>query len=137
MGSDDLALYEYEDTLTCDLHASYSQKSENVYELDLPGSAEGADEVFAVMEYEANTAKLIKDGETIADNFYTGQEWEIGLKRYFDIYGESDRFSAEVVLEPLREDEKVYLQTWPAMKNGSVSKFVNIHLIVQYCIKIS
>ncbi len=95
-----------------------------------------ADEIFAHIGYEADTARLIKDGQVIADSFYTGQDWEIGLKRYYDSFGKGERLDFEVSLEPLREDEKVYLQTWPEMEDGCACRLVHLHLIVQYCIKI-
>ena len=137
LSSDCFASYEYKEILKNDLRADFSTDSSVRYTLDLPGRLSGADEIFASIEYEAEEASLYKDGEKIADNFYTGQEWEIGLKRYFDIYGENDRLSMDVELVPLKEDEKVYLQTWPKMVDGEASRLVNIHLIVQYCIKIS
>ncbi len=137
LSSDSLAAYEYKEMLKNDLKAEFCADSDTKYTLDLPGRLSGACEIFASIEYEAEEASLLKDGEKIADNFYTGQEWEIGLKRYFDIYGENDRLSMDVELVPLKADEKIYLQTWPEMVDGKASRLVNIHLIVQYCIKIS
>ena len=119
------------------LSAEFTQKGENLYEIRLPGNLDGHSEIFACINYEANTAKLIKDGETVDDNFYTGQSFDIGLKRYYDRFGESDKISFDLELEPLMENEGVYLQNWPIMHDGKASSLVNILLIVQYCIKIS
>ena len=61
----------------------------------------------------------------------------MGLKRYFDKYGEGDELTFDLELEPLYENDKIYLQNWPTMRDGKACQLVNILLIVQYCIKIS
>ena len=137
MSGDAFALYEYDKELTNDLKAEFVAESDTEYEISLPGALNGAKEIFASIAYEANTARLVKDGKAIADSFYTGQEWEIGLKRFYDIYGENDRFTVRAELSPLKENDSIYLQKWPKMENGQASRILNIHLIVQYCIKIS
>jgi hypothetical protein len=134
---DCFALYEKTEAITNNLKASFSKKSDQHYEIKLPGSLNGASEIFAYIDYEANTAALFKDGVKLDDNFYTGQEFEVGLKRYFDRFGQGQELVFDLELEPLKEDEKVYLQNWPAMENGTASRLVNILLMVQYCIKIS
>lgn len=136
-GSDIFAIYEGKETLTCTQRASFEKISGDTYTVKLPGNLAGAEEIFAQIEYAANTAGLYKDGKLVADSFYTGQLWEIGLKRFIDRYGESDTLEFTAELEPLFEGDKIYLQTWPEMQDGKASQIFYIHLIVQYCIKIA
>ena len=137
LGGDAFALYQGTGRLENNLSAEFTEKSETDYEIWLPGRLGGAGEIFAGIEYEAGTARLLKDGEILDDNFYTGQDFEVGLKRYFDKFGESDKLSFDLELEPLYENDKIYLQNWPTMRDGKACRLVNILLIVQYCIKIS
>ncbi len=135
--SDALAVYEYEKNFENNLVAGFKEISEGKYEIRFPGDLYGADEIFAHISYEAESAKLSKDDVTIADNFYTGQEWEIGLKRFYDRFGRSEALLLDADLVPLKADDKIYLQDWPEISNGSVAKIVYILLIVQHRIKIS
>ena len=89
------------------------------------------------MDYEGDSAKLFKDEEIIADNFYTGQSWEIGLKRFYDRFGTANELKLRAELTPLCENDKIYLQNWPKMEDGKVCRIINILLIVQYRINIS
>lgn len=137
LSGDAFALYRGKNRIENTLTAEFAQKSENLYEITLPGKLDGLGEIFAHINYEANTARLLKDGEVQDDNFYTGQSFEVGLKRYFDKFGEGDALTFELELEPLYENDKIYLQNWPTMQDGKACRLVNILLIVQYCIKIS
>ncbi|MBQ7614868.1 MAG: beta-galactosidase [Butyrivibrio sp.] len=134
---DALAIYEGEQAIRNDLVGSFEKKSETEYEIKVPGSLKGADEIFLHVEYEADSAKLFKDEQVIADNFYTGQDWEIGLKRFYDRFGNSDELILKAELLPLKEGDGVYLQEWPKMLDGTACRFANLHLIVQQCINIS
>ncbi len=135
--SDVFALYESERSFENNLKAEFKELSEGRYEIRFPGKTGTADEIFAHISYEANTARLSRDGVTIADSFYTGQEWEVGLKRFFDRFGENDELVLEAELEPLRESDELYLQSWPDMKDGRADRIVYILLMVQYRIRIS
>ena len=74
---------------------------------------------------------LIKDGmKLVADNFYTGQAWEIELT---DL-AKADRLDApsqlvldaQVEIEPLTKDTQVYLQEWPQLADGRACRVENI-----------
>ena len=134
---DDMALYEGGEILKNDLSASFEKKSDTEYSITVPGKLNGAGEIFVSIGYEADSAKLYKGDTVIADNFYTGQQWEIGLKRFYDRFGSADELELRAVLEPLREGDKVYLQEWPKMQDGKACSVLNIQLIVQYRINIS
>lgn len=70
-------------------------------------------EAILCVDYEGESAELYLDGQLVADNFYTGQIWEIGLKKL------APQGSAEltIVIHPLRENAPLYLEKWPEMEN--------------------
>lgn len=82
-----------------------------LYELTLEYPV-GAADCFLQVEFGGDTAKLYIDGEQVNDWFYTGQTWEIGLKRY-DF---PDKIQIEI--EALEEKAERYLEKWPVFKNG-------------------
>ena len=51
------------------------------YELVLEGTVTGED-VFVTVDYEGDQAELLLDGSKVADDYYRGEAWEIGLKRW-------------------------------------------------------
>jgi hypothetical protein len=51
------------------------------YELLLGGTVTG-DDVFLTVDYEGDQAEIIIDGRKVADDYYRGESWEIGLKRW-------------------------------------------------------
>lgn len=51
------------------------------YALTLAGEVTGED-VFLTVDYEGDQAELLLDGYKIADDYYRGEPWEIGLKRW-------------------------------------------------------
>ena len=51
------------------------------YELVLEGTVTGED-VFVTVDYEGDQAELLLDGRKVADDYYRGEAWEIGLKRW-------------------------------------------------------
>lgn len=112
----------------------YGKNDRAFYVVKASGLPENANEVYMHINYEGDTAALFVNGEIATDNFYTGQEWEIGLKRYADT-----EFIGEIVMTPLYEGdkEKMYLQTWPEMENGKALKINEVRLTTQYTIKIS
>lgn len=54
-----------------------------VYHLDIPAAAfKQNSELFLKVHYVGDVARLYLNGKLIADNFYNGSTWEIGLKRF-------------------------------------------------------
>jgi len=90
----------------------------------------GRNEMLLSIDYEGDTAQMYHDGRMIADSFYTGQKWEVGLKRFCG--NESGEFGCEIAVDPLKEDTKLYLQEWPAMKDGKACRINDVHLIAQF-----
>jgi hypothetical protein len=134
---DAFAVYEGKNILLNDKKASFEKVDDSRYRITLPGSLDGLSEIFTNISYEGNTASLYKDGELVSDNFYTGQDFEIGLKRFFDVYGEGKEISFDLVIEPLMEDDAIYLQNWPVMQDGKAEKLLGVHLTAVHIIDIS
>ncbi len=130
---DVFALYEKTRELTNDLKAELNRVSDTDYEIRLPEMAPGMDEVFMHLDFVADTGKMFMDGEVIADTFYTGQEWEIGLKRFYDIRKAQDNgLTLKCELKPLLEGAPMYLQQWPEFKDGKACGVSDIHLFAQF-----
>lgn len=84
------------------------------------------EDYFIKISYQGDQAKLYIDDVLIADHFYTGRDWEIGLKR-FD-------FPCRLKLEvyPLKENAEVFLEQWPVMKNGVACELTGVQAEVEY-----
>ena len=94
--------------------------------------ADALDEIsdlFLRIYYEGDTAKAMLDGELIPDNFYNGQPWEIGLKRFAPkVLGN------EIILEviPMRENAVVYLEEWVKRQDCKTPKIQKIQAEPEY-----
>lgn len=73
---------------------------------------EGLNDCFLRIDFGGDQAKYYIADQWVGDWFYTGQTWEIGLKR-FD-------FPAKVQVEVigLKENDKRFLETWPKFTDG-------------------
>ncbi|SFP58648.1 Glycosyl hydrolases family 35 [Butyrivibrio proteoclasticus] len=91
-------------------------------------------EMFMSIDYEGDTAEMYFDGRMIADSFYTGQKWEVGLKRFCG--NECEAFCCDINIQSLKENTKLYLQKWPEMTDGKACRVNDIHLIAQFKIEI-
>ena len=73
------------------------------------------DNWFLTISYHGESARLYLDGELIADDFYAGVPWVIGLSG-FDFPKE-----IELIVETLYENDEIYLEKWPEMKCGEIN----------------
>ncbi len=137
MSGDAFGVYEGVDLIENKLLPELSVESETDYGIKVPGSMGDAEEIYLDIDYEADSAKLLANGQVIADSFYTGQTWEIGLKRFFDRFGDKWDCLVKVHLKPLYEKDELYLQSRPGMNNGKVSRIVNTSFRVSHVINIS
>ncbi|MDO5424072.1 MAG: beta-galactosidase [Eubacteriales bacterium] len=78
-------------------------------ELDYPGNVE---DCFLRVDFSGDQAKLRIGGSPAGDWFYTGECWEIGMKRF----GFPEKI--EIEIEALREKDEIFLETRPAFQNG-------------------
>lgn len=96
------------------------------YELTIDKLDKNANDVFVHIDYSGDMARLYLDGELIADDFYTGMGWDIGLKRF----GFPDKLMLTVY--PLKQDAKVYLEKWPLMENGFACSLDKVQAVHEY-----
>ena len=97
-----------------------------------PGSMEGLSELFLQIEYQGDVARLSAAHKLFADDFYNGQEWEIGLGRFLNA---SHSNSFELSVLPLRKDAPVYFELHKGsvfLPNGQVAKIDNVRLVPEY-----
>jgi len=78
-----------------------------VWKITLPANAAKQDSALLRIRYVGDVARLTLNGKLIADNFYAGREFDLGLKRYG-----ADIFKGDLQLEilPLRKDAPIYIE---------------------------
>ena len=95
--------------------------SEGRYSVSLvyPGEA---DDWFLHIGYRGESARAFIGGEFVADDFYAGPPWTIGLRRF--------GLPHEIVLEieTLREGDGVYLEKWPEMDGGAICRIDTVSM---------
>ena len=86
---------------------------------------------FLRVEYTGDVARLYCDSQLLADDFFKGTIWEIGLKRFLA------NCHSDLLLKitPLRKDAPVYIphSAWPSFPPSSeIAKVNNIRLSPEY-----
>ncbi len=102
---------------------SRSDGEDLTFRVHVDGILDSLNEAILCITYEGESAELYQDGKLIADSFYTGQTWEIGLKKF------APQGSAEltVVIHPLKEDTPMYLEKWPEMEDHVACRVRKVH----------
>ena len=96
-----------------------------------PDALEGLSELYLQVGYHGDVARLTAGNELLDDNFYNGQLWSIGLRRFID----RGIHSFQLNVLPLRSDAPVYLEQGqrPAFgKNGQIGKLDDLRLVPEY-----
>ena len=108
------------------------------YRIRISQIPEDAEEIYLQIGYEGDSAEMFCEEDMIADSFYTGQKWEIGLKRFIDENGRrtADRFEAAVSVHLLKQGDGVYLEKWPPMEDGCACRITDISAVSQYRVRI-
>lgn len=124
IGSDgEFSLYEKQMSLQ-PVQVKYQLMSETAekktYLIGLNFQKENTDDIFLQFSYQGDRARLYLDSEFIADHFYIGRDWEVGLKQF--------RLPDSLLLEvyPMKENAPIYLEQWPLMKNGIACELSNV-----------
>jgi hypothetical protein len=94
-------------------------------------SLEGLSNLYLQVTYQGDLARLTAGNTLITDNFYNGQTWSIGLRKYLE--SKADAFGLTIV--PLRRDAPVYfeLNHPPAFgSNGQAVAIENVRLVPEY-----
>ncbi|MGW3349576.1 beta-galactosidase [Nonomuraea rubra] len=101
-----------------------------VYHLTIPEDAfTGDDEVLLRLDWTGDAGRAYLGGRLVADQFWHGPPWEIGLRRFRD---EVLEHGLELRLLPLREDAPVYLSPGfrpPAYPDGTVLELRSATLV--------
>ncbi len=87
------------------------EKDKKLYEITLDCPSE-VEDCFIKIDFGGDSAKLFINDEWVNDWFYTGQTWEIGLKRY----GIKSKINIEITA--LSEDAERFLETLPNFNNS-------------------
>ncbi|MCR5558364.1 MAG: beta-galactosidase [Butyrivibrio sp.] len=132
--SEGFEVYESIRHFSNDGQVNLTEEDFGLYAISVKELNPEANEVYMLMDYVGDCANFCIGKEIATDSFYTGQLWEIGLKRY--CRGELE---AKVQINPLLEEdkEKIYLQEWPEMQNGKACSLRGARLLTQYDVKIS
>jgi hypothetical protein len=103
------------------------------WELRIPDqSLNGLSDIYLRIRYAGDVARLSLDGRLLDDDFYSGQTWEIGLKRFLP---ESFGKNLEVSILPLPRNAPIYLdaRAWAAMNaQGQTAKVLGVELLPEY-----
>jgi beta-galactosidase len=89
-------------------------------------------EVLLRIDYQGDVARIYAGGRLVADDFYHGAPWEVGLR---GIPAADLKNGLDLQILPLREDAPIYLAAGarPAMpKGGQVAKLVAVRVLPQY-----
>lgn len=87
-----------------------------VWRVELPPEALAADSDYILqVRYEGDCARAYCGEKLIADDFWNGSVWEIGLRRHA-----GDLRARELTLRflPLRKDAPLYLPVWPDFREA-------------------
>ena len=68
---------------------------------------QGLSNLFLRIDYRGDLARFYSDDKLLTDNFFNGEPWTIGLKRFLDARG-GGAFTLDIL--PLRGDEPVYFE---------------------------
>lgn len=106
----DFSLYTLEEVPITNVTMKLTQVTEHEKEYELSLAYPELDQIndcFLQLEIACDKAKLYVGEELEGDFFYTGEVWEIGMKRF----GFPEKI--RIVLEALKKDAPVFLEKWP------------------------
>ena len=100
-------------------------------------AAAGLSDVFLRIDYTGDVARLYSGRRLLADDFYKGTLWEIGLKRFApEAFGEA----MSLKIMPLRKDAPIYIPASlrpPFPPSGETSKVSGITGVPEYEVRVS
>ncbi len=97
---------------------------------------DGLSDAFLRIQYAGDVARLDADQRLLADDFYKGTTWEIGLKRFAsEVLGKN----LELKVMPLHKDAKIYLphDAWPQFPpSGEIAEVSGIRVAPEYEVRV-
>lgn len=91
-------------------HLTQDKESSKIYEIQLKYPP-GIEDCFLQIDFAGDLGRMWINGTAEADWFYTGETWEIGMKRF----GFPEKI--EIEIEPLLESAEVFLEKRPVFVN--------------------
>jgi beta-galactosidase len=102
------------------------------WSITLPSdSLKGLNELYLQVGYRGDVARLSAGSKLLTDNFYNGETWSIGLRRFI----EPKMNSFELSILPLRSDAPVYFELTRDLAfkaNGQIDTIDDLRLIPEY-----
>ncbi len=95
------------------------------YEVDITYPAVDFSDAFLKIDYSGDEARLYLDGKRVADCFYTGKTWSVGLKRF------GFPKTLTLAIEPLAEDARVYLEKQPIYSENVACSLDQIRVTIE------
>jgi beta-galactosidase len=89
----------------------------------------GVTDVFLLIRYQGDIARLNAGGKLLADDFYNGTPWCVGLKRFRPQLQAGD---LELTIVPWRNQADVVLDQFAAEKRGDRAQLLNLTVIPEY-----
>jgi beta-galactosidase len=112
-------------------------KNAAVWRITLPTeSLDGLDDVFLRIAYTGDIGRLYSGQRLLDDDFYHGEAWEVGLKRFLPVSGQ------ELTLDvlPLRKDAPIYFSRQARPDFGSaqqISELRTITAVPEYEVRVT
>lgn len=97
-----------------------------------PGSMRGLSGLYLRIAYRGDVARFYSGHRLLTDNFYNGQPWMIGLKRFLNPQG-GGKFTLSIL--PLRSDAPVYFELPHKLDfppDGQIDSLDSIRLVPEY-----
>jgi len=83
---------------------------------------------FLNIRFDGDRARMFINGQFSADWFYNGLDWKVGLKRF----GNMDKKTIKIDIDPLHEDDYVFLENKPEYQNGCACSIKEISIMPEY-----
>lgn len=100
-----------------------------VYDIKLNAQlSDNVEDLFLGIDFYGDSAKLFIDNKFVADWFYTGLTWDIGLKRFKD----KIRSNIKLEIKPLHKEDYVYVEKQPEYEEDTACKINFIKLESEY-----
>ncbi len=96
-----------------------------------PNALDGLNDLYLQAKYRGDVARLHGGNKLLTDNFFNGQTWDIGLRRFI----ESGHISFDLSLLPLRKDAPVYFELASRLEfgpNGQIGELDDLRLVPEY-----
>jgi beta-galactosidase len=103
-----------------------------------PDALHGLSNLYLQIKYQGDLARLYSGNRLLADNFYSGRPWTVGLRRFLaNDNGAGTKLTLSIL--PLRKDAPVYFQLPSPIHfpgDGQVSRLGEVRLVPEYQLEV-